>query len=47
MCEKWDKGALNFTHTCPRYIYRNKLEKMAAYLGILEERAEFEGVELK
>ena len=47
MCEKWDKGELNFTPTCPRYIYRYQLEKMSAYLGILEERAEFEGVKLK
>ena len=47
MCEKWDKGELNFTPTCPRYIYRIQLEKMAGYLSILEERAEIEGVELK
>ena len=46
MCEKWDKGELNFTPTCPRYIYSRQLDKMAGYLSILEERAELEGVEL-
>ena len=47
MCEKWDKGELDFKPTCPRYIYRRQLDKMAGYLSILEERAELEGVELK
>ena len=47
MCEKWDKGELDFKPTCPRYIYRRQLDKMAGYLSILEERAEIEGVELK
>ena len=47
MCEKWDKGELDFTPTCPRYIYRRQLDKMAGYLSVLEERADIEGVELK
>ena len=46
MCEKWDKGELDFKPTCPRYIYSRQLYKMAGYLSILEERAELEGVEL-
>ena len=47
ICEKWDKGELNFTPTCPRYVYRIQLDKMAGYLRILEERAVFEGVKLE
>ena len=47
MCEKWDKGGLDFTPTCPRYIYRRQLDKMAGYLSVLEERSELEGVELE
>lgn len=47
MCEKWDKGELDFKPTCPRYIYRRQLDKMAGYLSVLEERAEIEGVELE
>ena len=47
MCEKWDKGELDFKPTCPRYIYRRQLDKMVGYLSILEERAELEGVELE
>lgn len=46
MCEKWDKGELDFKPTCPRYIYRRQLDKMAGYLSVLEERAKLEGVEL-
>ena len=44
MCEKWDKGELNFKPTCTRYIYRRQLDKMAGYLSVLEERAELEGL---
>lgn len=47
MCEKWDKGELDFTPTCPRYIYKRQLDKMAGYLSILEERAELEGIILE
>ena len=46
MCEKWDRGELDFTPTCTRYIYSRQLYKMAGYLSVLEERAELEGVEL-
>lgn len=47
MCEKWDKGELDFTPTYPRYIYKRQLDKMAGYLRILEEIADFEEVELE
>ena len=47
MCEKWDKGELDFTPTCPRWIYSNQLRAMQDYLTCIEERAEIEGVELE
>ena len=46
MCEKWDKGELDFKPTCPRYICSLQLDKMAGYLIVLEDRAEIEGIEL-
>ena len=46
MVEKWDKGELNFTPTCPREIYDRQLKAMKEKLDILEERAKLEGVEL-
>lgn len=39
MCEKWDKGELNFVPTCPRSTYTRQLYAMQLYLKILEERA--------
>ena len=47
MCEKWDKGELDFTPTCPRTTYDFQLAYMSGYLKILEKRAELEGVELE
>lgn len=46
MVEKWDKGELNFTPTCPRTTYEYQLRSMADYKGILEIRAMIEGIEL-
>jgi len=46
MVEKWDKGELNFTPTCPRATYDLQLEFMKKYLGILQIRAKIEDVEL-
>lgn len=46
MTEKWDKGELNFTPTCPRAIYDRQLSSMLLYLFILIERAELEQVKL-
>jgi hypothetical protein len=46
MTEKWDKGELNFTPTCPRAIYDRQLSCMALCLEILLERAELEQVKL-
>lgn len=44
MVDKWDKGKLNFTPTCPRSIYDIQLKGMREYLTILEARAEIEGI---
>ena len=46
MTEKWDKGELNFTPTCPRAIYDRQLSCMLLYLFVLIERAELEQVKL-
>jgi len=46
MVEKWDKGELNFTPTCPRETYNKQLAAMVDYLSVLELRAHMEGVEL-
>ena len=46
MIEKWDKGELNFTPTCPRKIYDRQLSAMLANLFVLVERANMENIEL-
>ena len=47
MVEKWDKGELNFTPTCPRKLYDEQLYAMHTYLDILFERAALEKVNLE
>lgn len=47
MLDKWGKGKLNFTPTCPKYILRMQSFHMQDYLSILEERAKLEGIILK
>lgn len=47
MCEKWDRGELNFTPTCRRGTYELQLSYMSGYLSILEDRAELEGIKLE
>ena len=46
MLEKWDKGELNFTPTCPRELYNQQVCGMVEYLNVLRTRAEIEGVQL-
>lgn len=46
MLEKWDKGELNFTPTCPRSTYNMQVRAMTDYIAVLEARAVMEGVEL-
>lgn len=46
MIRKWDNDELNFTPTCPREIYDVQLAAMQRYLGVLEERAEMENIDI-
>lgn len=46
MLEKWDKGELNFTPTCPRGVYDLQIRAMADYIAVLEARAAIESVQL-
>ena len=46
MCDKWDRGTLEFTPTCPRATYNFQLRAMRDYKDILEVRAKLEGIEL-
>lgn len=46
MVDKWDKGELNFTPTCPKATYDFQLRAMADYLGVLQIRAKMESVDL-
>ena len=47
MCEKWDKGKLNFVPTCQRSIYNLQLSAMEEKLAVLLERANIEQVEVQ
>lgn len=47
MVEKWDKGELEFTPTCPREIYDRQIRAMKDYLVVILERARIEKIELK
>ena len=47
MLEKWDKGELNFTPTCPRSTYNMQVRVMTDYIAVLEARAVMEGVDLE
>lgn len=44
MLEKWDKGELDFTPTCPRSTYDLQIKAMADYKAVLEARAVMEKV---
>ena len=46
MLDKWDKGELNFTPTCPREIYNNQITYMTNYMTILANRATLEHIDL-
>lgn len=46
MLDKWDKGELNFSPTCPRSTYNMQIKAMTDYLAVLEARALMEHVEL-
>jgi len=44
MLEKWDKGELNFTPTCPREWYDEQIKVMLLYESVLMKRDEKEEV---
>lgn len=46
MLEKWDKGELAFSPTCPRSTYNMQIAAMTDYIAVLEARAVMEGVAL-
>lgn len=46
MLEKWDKGELTFSPTCPRSTYNIQITAMTDYLAILEARAVMEDIDL-
>lgn len=46
MCDKWDKGELEFNPTCPRSTYNMQMTAMTDLLAVLEARALAEGIEL-
>lgn len=47
MLEKWDKGELSFTPTCPRSTYNMQVRAMTDYIAVLEARAVMEKVDLE
>lgn len=44
--DKYDAGVLDFQPQTPIGVLRAQLSVMCAYMAILEDRAEFEGVDL-
>ena len=44
--DKYDAGLLDFTPQTPIGVLRAQLSIMCAYMSILEERAEFEDIDL-
>lgn len=47
MCQKWDKGELEFVPTCDRKLYSTQLANMFGYLIVLEQRSHLENIDLK
>ena len=46
MLDKWDKGELTFSPTCPRSTYNMQIEAMTNYLAVLAATAVMENIEL-
>ena len=46
MLDKYDAGKLDFKPQTPIGLLRAQLSVMCSYMAILEERAEFEGIDL-
>ena len=47
MINKWEKGELTFTPTCPKETYNFQLRAMKEYLDILVIRAKIENIDLE
>ena len=47
MLDKWDRGELDFTPTCPREIYNDQMEYMVNYMIVLVDRAYMENIDLE
>lgn len=47
MLEKWDKGELTFSPTCPRSTYNIQITAMTNYIAVLGARAVMEGIDLE
>lgn len=46
MCIKYEAGTLDFTPTCSLELLKEQKAAMGRYLGVLEVRAEIEGIKL-
>ena len=46
MLNKYDEGTLDFEPDCPIWLLRNQSAYMRAYLKTMEERAEYENIDL-
>ena len=46
MLNKYDEGTLDFTPNCPIYLLRKQSSYMQAYLKTMEERAQYENIDL-
>lgn len=46
MMARWDEGALDFEPACPRSVLESQRSAMLAYICVLENRADIEGVAL-
>lgn len=46
MLNKYDEGTLDFTPNCSIYLLRNQSSYMQAYLKTMEERAQYENIDL-
>ena len=46
MLNEYDAGTLGFSPDCPIYLLRNQSAYMQAYLRTMEERAEYENIDL-
>ena len=47
MLDKWDRGELDFTPTCPREVYNDQMEYMVNYMTVLADRAYMENIDLE